>query len=131
MTHQSPMTHLSEPAASTLADGTPSPGLLRCDAGVARAFDFLGKRWSGVILGALSQGPVGFADLRRGVGSITDSVLSDRLAELGRAGLVLRTVTDTRPPGVTYALSPAGHELLPILHLLGGWAAKHLPARAF
>jgi DNA-binding HxlR family transcriptional regulator len=104
-------------------------GLQICDAGVARAFDFLGKRWNGVILGALSKGALGFADLRRGVGSITDSVLSDRLAELTRAGLVQRTVTDTRPPGVVYQLSSTGTELLPILHQLGQWASTHLPLR--
>jgi DNA-binding HxlR family transcriptional regulator len=104
-------------------------GVQICDAGVARAFDFLGKRWNGVILGALSKGALGFADLRRGVGSITDSVLSDRLAELTRAGLVQRTVTDTRPPGVVYQLSPTGTELLPILHQLGQWASTHLPLR--
>jgi DNA-binding HxlR family transcriptional regulator len=100
-----------------------------CDAGLKRAFDFLGKRWNGVILGTLSGGPVGFADLRRAVGAITDSVLSDRLAELVGAGLVQRSVTDTRPPGVSYALSDSGRDLLPILELLGDWATKHLPAR--
>jgi DNA-binding HxlR family transcriptional regulator len=100
-----------------------------CDAGVARAFGFLGKRWNGIILGTLSRGALGFADLRRGVGSITDSVLSDRLAELTQAGLVQRTVTDTRPPGVVYQLSPTGNELLPILHQLGRWASSYLPLR--
>jgi len=98
-----------------------------CNTNVARAFDFLGKRWNGVILGALSRGPRGFADLRRGVGSITDSVLSDRLSELVRVGLIERTVTDTRPPGVTYSLSHKGTQLLPILDQLGAWAAEHMP----
>lgn len=101
-----------------------------CDAGIRRAFDFLGKRWNGVILQALSQGPVGFAELRRHVGAITDSVLSDRLSELSRAGLVERTVTDTRPPGVNYQLTSNGRELLPILDQLGNWAHKHLPERS-
>ncbi|HEY5821056.1 MAG TPA: helix-turn-helix domain-containing protein [Propionibacteriaceae bacterium] len=101
-----------------------------CDRGVALAFELLGKRWNGVILGTLNYGPLGFADLRRGVGSITDSVLSDRLTELVRAGLVERVVTDTRPPGVSYSLSEAGSELLPVLHELGAWAAKHLPGRS-
>lgn len=99
-----------------------------CGEGIRRAFDFLGKRWNGVILGTLGSGHLGFADLRRGVGSITDSVLSDRLNELVRAGLVERTVTDTRPPGVSYRLSPGGRELLPVLEQLGSWAARHLPA---
>jgi DNA-binding HxlR family transcriptional regulator len=122
------MAHMSESSATSEVEGSIDSAPF-CDAGVVRAFDFLGKRWNGVILGTLSRGPSGFADLRRGVGSITDSVLSDRLAELGGAGLVVRTVTDTRPPGVVYALSPTGRELLPILHLLGTWAARHLPAR--
>jgi len=61
-----------------------------CEAGLVRAFEFLGKRWNGVILGTLSSGPAGFAELRRGVGSITDSVLSDRLTELADGGLIDR-----------------------------------------
>lgn len=101
-----------------------------CDRGVALAFDLLGKRWNGVILGTLSHGPAGFADLRRGVGAITDSVLSDRLTELVRAGLVERVVTDGRPPGVSYSLTESGTELLPVLQSLGTWAAKHLPGQA-
>jgi DNA-binding HxlR family transcriptional regulator len=97
-----------------------------CDAGLVRAFEFLGKRWSGVILGSLSTGPVGYAELRRGVGAITDSVLSDRLTELVAGGLIERTVTDTRPPGVTYALTDAGRALFPILQELAQWADAFL-----
>jgi DNA-binding HxlR family transcriptional regulator len=97
-----------------------------CEAGLVRAFDFLGKRWNGVILGSLSTGRVGFAELRRQVGAISDSVLSDRLTELAEGGLVERTVTDTRPPGVTYGLTPAGTALLPILNQLAAWADTNL-----
>ena len=117
---------------STVGGGEPAGtvttlGAAACDAGVRRAFDFLGKRWNGVILGTLSGGPTGFADLRRGVGAITDSVLSDRLVELTEAGLVERTVTETRPPGVRYQLTATGAQLLPILHELGSWAETALP----
>ena len=110
------------------AGGAAATGSSGCDAGIRRAFDFLGKRWNGVILGTLSSGPLGFAELRRGVGAITDSVLSDRLVELAEAGLVERTVTRTRPPGVTYQLTATGSQLLPILHQLGSWAEVALPA---
>lgn len=54
-------------------------------------------------------------------------MLSDRLAELTRAGLMERIVTDTRPPGFTYQLSPHGKDLLPVLHEHGTWADKHYP----
>jgi DNA-binding HxlR family transcriptional regulator len=115
------------PASSAALHAGAACAASACDAGVKRAFDFLGKRWNGVILGSLSAGPVGFADLRRAVGTITDSVLSDRLGELVRAGLVERSVTDTRPPGVSYTLSASGRELLPILDELGDWATRNLP----
>ena len=62
-----------------------------CDAALTRAFGFLGKRWNGVLLGALVHGPAGFAGLKRLVGGISDSVLSERLSELCEAGLVVRT----------------------------------------
>jgi len=44
-----------------------------------RAFDLLGKRWTGVVLGTLSGGPTGFRALARAVEGISDSMLSDRL----------------------------------------------------
>jgi DNA-binding HxlR family transcriptional regulator len=97
-----------------------------CEASLGSAFGLLGKRWNGVILGVLGGGALGFADLRRGVGSITDSVLSDRLTELAGAGLVRRTVTDARPPGVRYELTSSGAALEPILGQLAAWAGKHL-----
>jgi DNA-binding HxlR family transcriptional regulator len=97
-----------------------------CDAALVQAFGLLGKRWNGIILGVLSNGPAGFADLRRGVGPIADSVLSDRLTELAGAGLVGRSVTDARPPGVNYVLTSQGSALVPILQQLAAWAGDNL-----
>jgi DNA-binding HxlR family transcriptional regulator len=97
-----------------------------CDVSIRRAFDLLGKRWNGVILETLRPGPASFSELRRALGTITDSVLSDRLTELAGAGLVERSVTDTRPPGVSYALTEAGKALLPVLAELAQWAADNL-----
>ena len=109
-----------------MSPAEPVPEPHPCEAGLIRAFDFLGKRWNGVILGSLSGGPVGFAELRRVVGAISDSVLSDRLTELAEGGLVERSVTDARPPGVTYGLTPAGTALLPVLNQLAAWADANL-----
>jgi DNA-binding HxlR family transcriptional regulator len=97
-----------------------------CEALLGRAFGLLGKRWNGLVVAVLSEGPMGFAELRRRVGTISDSVLSDRLAELAAAGLIERSVTDGRPPGVQYGLLPAGKALVPVLEQIGAWAADHL-----
>ncbi|QIG46060.1 helix-turn-helix transcriptional regulator [Nocardioides anomalus] len=78
-----------------------------------------------MLLAVLGQGPAGFAELKRALG-ISDSVLSDRLAELAGADLVARTVVAGPPLSVTYALTDAGEALLPALRALGDWARVNL-----
>jgi DNA-binding HxlR family transcriptional regulator len=100
-----------------------------CDAALARAFGFLGKRWNGVLLATLIRGPASFSELRRSVGGISDSVLSERLTELAGAGLVQRSVDEGPPLAVEYRLTKSGHALLPALNELTSWAQKNLPAK--
>ncbi|WP_130336054.1 winged helix-turn-helix transcriptional regulator [Micromonospora kangleipakensis] len=98
-----------------------------CDGGLAAVFAFLGKRWNGVLLGTLANGPAGFAELTRALPGISESVLSDRLGELARVGLVSRTVREGPPLGVSYQLTERGAALLPALDALARWAHENLP----
>jgi DNA-binding HxlR family transcriptional regulator len=100
----------------------------RADAALARAFRLLGKRWTGVVLGTLSGGPTGFRALARSVEGISDSVLADRLGELTKARLVVRTVAEGPPVSVAYELTDAGRALLPALEQISRWAEDHLPS---
>ena len=100
-----------------------------CDGALERAFGFLGKRWNGVILATLLPGSASFSELKRAVRGSSDSVLADRLAELGQAGLVDRSVEGGPPVAVSYRLTPAGQALLPVLRDLATWARDNLPAR--
>jgi DNA-binding HxlR family transcriptional regulator len=114
--------------------GTPTRDLtgkpcVRFDAALARAFAVLGKRWTGVVLGSLRSGPAGFRELSRAITGLCDSVLADRLAELAEVGLVSRRVMEGPPVSVSYALTPSGEALMPVLAQLSGWAEEHLPAR--
>lgn len=103
-------------------------GPRECSSALSRAFGFLGKRWNGVLLGTLMDGPAGFAELKRAVDGISDSVLSDRLSELTRAGLVVREVDEGPPLKVSYTLSESGEALVPALQALQQWGDEHLPA---
>jgi DNA-binding HxlR family transcriptional regulator len=103
---------------------------VRADAALARAFDLLGKRWTGVVLGTLSGGPAGFRALSRAVEGISDSMLSDRLSELCEVELVTRTVDAGPPVSVAYELTDAGRALLPALEQISRWADEHLPSAA-
>lgn len=103
--------------------------IVRCDAAVTLAFSVLGKRWNGMIVSSLGGGPSTFVALRRSVAGISDTVLSDRLAELADTGLVSRTVDAGPPVTVSYALTESGEGLLPILDDLGTWASANLERR--
>jgi len=97
-----------------------------CDAAMVRAFEVLGKRWNGMILSVLAAAPASFSELRRALGTICDSMLSDRLSELAAAGLVQRTVEAGPPVSVSYGLTDAGRDLVPALDLLAGWARRKI-----
>jgi DNA-binding HxlR family transcriptional regulator len=110
--------------AQTCAEKAHAVG--QCDGALWQVFAILGKRWNGVIIGALSDGPASFSQLGRGVTGISDSVLSDRLSGLAAAGIVTRLVDSGPPVAVSYALTPAGRALLPAMDELRGWAEDHL-----
>ena len=97
-----------------------------CDAAITLAFSVLGKRWNGMILGVLGSGPASFVALRKAVSGIGDTVLSERLTELAELGLVSRTVAEGPPVTVSYELTTAGHEVVPVLSDLGVWARRNL-----
>jgi DNA-binding HxlR family transcriptional regulator len=118
---------------STSTKGRPLVDAEECargDAALVRAFDLLGKRWTGVVLGTLSGGPSGFSALARAVEGISDSMLSDRLSALCDAGLVSRNVNEGPPISVAYDLTESGRALLPALDQIGRWAEKYLPVSA-
>ncbi|MEV5437501.1 helix-turn-helix domain-containing protein [Streptomyces sp. NPDC052682] len=99
----------------------------RVDKGISRVFQLLGKRWTGPIVAVLLDQPAHFTDLRRAIPGISERMLSDRLTELGAAGLVLREVEEGPPLRVRYRLTEAGAALRSALQELGEWAEKHLP----
>jgi DNA-binding HxlR family transcriptional regulator len=117
--------------SGTTATGEPvgancEAGSKSCDGALAEAFRFLGKRWNGVILGTLTNGTSGFAELRRNVAGISDSVLAERLSELQGAGLIIRSVDPGPPVSVSYDLSDTGRALIPAMHALTTWATDNL-----
>ena len=66
----------------------------RC--GVARALDAVGERWALLVVRELLLGPKRFTDLHRGLGTMSQNVLTQRLRDLEQAGVVERY--RLRPP---------------------------------
>lgn len=96
-----------------------------CDERLTQVFGLLGKRWSGVILGLLLEGPAHFAVIARAIPGISERMLSDRLTELTEAGILERKVIPGPPLGVVYRLTEKGRGLGPGLLKLGEWAERY------
>ena len=80
--------------------------------GVARTADLLGRRWVLAILWAAAEaGAVRFNEFKQALETIPPRTLAARLAELEEAGVLERSVLDTRPPRVEYRLTDAGRKL--------------------
>jgi len=95
---------------------------------IARTSGVIGERWTLLIVREALSGAGRFQEFRETLG-IAPDVLSDRLAKLVDAGVLHRE--RYQEPGErsrwSYALTPAGNELLVVLGALQQWGDAHLP----
>ncbi len=89
-----------------------------------QAIELIGKRWTGAIVCALTEGPMRYAELGKAVPGLSDRLLSQRLRELEEEGLVQRVVEPGTPVRVIYSLTDKGLELDPALRELKAWAKR-------
>jgi DNA-binding HxlR family transcriptional regulator len=82
----------------------------------------IGDKWSLLVIRQLGDGPLRFSELKRGLGSISQKMLTTTLRGLERDGFVDRTVFPTVPPRVDYELTPLGRDLLTPVKGLADWA---------
>lgn len=94
---------------------------------VARAARVLGDECSLLILRDLRTGPRRFGQLLGSAAGNT-RLLSGRLRRLTEAGVLERRRLPGRPPGVEYALTAMGTDLLPALDVLRAFGERWLPA---
>ena len=91
---------------------------------VAKAMELLDERWTMLVIRELLEGSRTFNALRRGVPRISPALLSARLQRLARAGVIERYEDGSR---VSYALTPAGRELRPVIEAIGRWGIRWIP----
>lgn len=89
--------------------------------------DILFSRWTTPILWTLhTHGRQRFVELERRIARITPKVLTQRLRQLERDGLIVRTYHPEVPPRVEYEISELGRSLAPLFAHLAEWAAGNL-----
>ena len=84
-------------------------------------------RWTTLVIRELLHGDHTFTELRQALPTLSDKVLSDRLAHLTQAGVLDRHRRPGWPPRTHYRLTAQGRRLGPVLQELWNWGAQHQP----
>ena len=121
----------SAAASATLEEPRPEAGDCAanpsCCPRFHEAVELVGKRWTGAILAVLLQGgPMRFSEVAQAVPDLSDRLLSERVKELEKRGMVDRRVASSSPARVEYELTPMGRDLAPALQELEAWANRWL-----
>ena len=92
------------------------------------AVELIGRRWTGAIIAVLlsSPEPLRFSEIGAAVPQLSDRLLSERIKELERRGLVVRDEAPGAPARTGYRLSAMGRDLEPALNELSHWARRWL-----
>ena len=88
---------------------------------VSKASEVVCQRWTPLILRELLVGSTRFNEIRRGVPTCSPALLSRRLKDLERVGVVERISAGRT---VEYHLTEAGRELFPVILGLGEWGQR-------
>lgn len=100
---------------------------------VTYVMDKIGGYWKPIIIYHLKGGPKRYSELKRAIPAITEKMLIQHLKQLEADNIVLREARPVIPPFVTYRLTDAGIDLLPVMEAMAAWAYKEkgfiLPAK--
>ena len=86
----------------------------------------IGDKWTVLVIILLRERGHRFNELKRGIGGISQRMLTLTLRNMERDGLVTRTLTPSIPPRVDYELTDIGRSLAEPVTILGDWAFRHL-----
>jgi DNA-binding HxlR family transcriptional regulator len=88
------------------------------------AIEVLGKKWTGLIIRVLLDGPKRFKEVKEQIPEISDRILTERMKELEAMGVVARKVYPETPVRIEYELTSMGRELESVIQSIQHWAEK-------
>lgn len=93
-----------------------------------KTLDRIADKWTVLLIGRLAKGARRFGELRRDIAGISPKVLTQKLRELERDGLLTRRIYASVPPKVEYRLTPLGETLIGLLDAIRVWSETHIEA---
>jgi DNA-binding HxlR family transcriptional regulator len=86
------------------------------------AMELLGKKWTGLIIRVLLDGPKRFKDIKSQIPEMSDRILTERIKELELIEVVARTVYPEKPVRIEYSLTDKGLALEPVIESIQSWS---------
>lgn len=83
--------------------------------------EFIGRRWMGVIIYTLMSGPKRYYEIVASIPGISDRLLTERLNELVKEGLVTKNFLESSIKKVEYELTPSGLALQEVIIAVRDW----------
>lgn len=101
---------------------------MKKECGVRKSINFLGKKWTLLILLELYKGKSKwkrFSQIKKGLDNITPKILSIRLKELERENLIKKKVNVEKfPIKSEYKLTEAGKDFIGVIKNIKRWSLK-------
>ncbi|GAE36887.1 winged helix-turn-helix transcriptional regulator [Halalkalibacter akibai] len=88
------------------------------------AIELLGKKWTGLIIRVLLDGPKRFKDIKAQIPEMSDRILTERMKELEQQDIIVRNVFPEKPVRIEYELTEKGLALQPVIISIQNWGEK-------
>ncbi|MGN0106859.1 MAG: winged helix-turn-helix transcriptional regulator [Hominilimicola sp.] len=100
---------------------------LNSDCPVKKILSIFSGKWHIRIIFELTKADnMRFGELKKRIGTITNTMLANTLKELEHQGIIIRKQFNEIPPHVEYSLSDSGKELYPVFYAMAEWGSKYL-----
>jgi DNA-binding HxlR family transcriptional regulator len=106
-----------------------SPELKSCP--IETTFKIIGKKWAVLIIREMLRGTTQFNRFLENIEGITPKVLTERLRELQKFGIVKRRIVSEYPIRVEYELTDLGREFEPVLLAAASFSMRNMPKIVF
>ena len=106
-----------------------SPELKSCP--IEATFRIIGKKWAVLIIREMLRGTTQFNRFVENIEGITPKVLTERLRELQKFGIIRRRIVSEYPIRVEYELTDLGREFEPVLLAAASFSMKNMPKIVF
>jgi DNA-binding HxlR family transcriptional regulator len=105
------------------------PELKSCP--IETTFRIIGKRWTVLIIREILRGHTQFNRFMDNIGGISPKVLTERLRELERLGIIRRRIVSEYPVKVEYNLTDLGRGFESVLLSAASFSMKYMPKSVF